>query len=89
MADAKKVIKEKTGKDVPIKIEYEAIEKITGKSVYYSNKPPVPNNYLALNFLADGKGLNSLAYGIGELCKDKLGKEAFCARLNFFFFFHF
>ena len=37
----------------------------------------MPNNYLALMFLDDGKGLNSLTYGVAELCKDKMGKEAF------------
>jgi len=77
LKSAVKTIKEKSGKEVPITIDFDAIEKFTGKSVYYSNKPPLPNNFLALNFLDDGKGLNSIAYGVAELCKDKMGKEAF------------
>jgi len=75
--DAKKVIKEKSGKDVPVTVDFDAIEKLAGKSMYYSNKPHLPNNFLALMFLDDQKGLNSIAYGVAELCKDKMGKEAF------------
>lgn len=77
LQEASKTLKEKLKKDIPITIHYDDIEKIPGKSIQYSNKPPVPNNFQALNFLGDGKGLNLMAQSIATLCKDKMGLDAF------------
>lgn len=77
LQEAKKNLKEKLKKDLPITIHFDEIEKIPGKSIHYSNKPPEPNNYQALNFLGEGKGLNLMAQGIAGLCKDKMGLDAF------------
>jgi hypothetical protein len=77
LTNAKKSIKDKTKKDVPIIIHYEEIEKLAGKAVEYANKPQVPVNYLGVNFLTVGRGLGGAVNGVLGLCKDQMGVEAF------------
>jgi len=72
-------IKEVIGRELPVDVDWDPIEKITGRTEQYSNKPPVPNNYLALYFLDEqtASGFYGAQWSVDALCKDDLGKSAF------------
>lgn len=72
-----KYIAEKVGKAIPVIVHYDEIEKITGKSVWYTGKPEEPNRYIALLSLTEGYKLTAIKEGVGKFVADALGKEAF------------
>jgi len=72
-------VKEVSGKDVPITIDFDAIEKLEGATEWYQDKPTAPHNFLALYFLDEitSGGLYGVQWSVDALCKDDMGKEAF------------
>jgi len=65
-----------TKKKVPMEIDWESCFKCQGKSLEYENKPLVPNNYRAANYI-DEKACYNVYYAIETLVKDDLGMDAF------------
>lgn len=59
-----------------MEIDWESCRNCQGKSIEYSNKPPVPNNYRAANFIGE-KAVYNVYYAIETLVKDELGMDAF------------
>ena len=74
----KKKLKEKLKKDIPFDVHWDFLFKLEGKSIQYSNKPPVPNRARAVGFLeGDGRGFQYTYYAIETLMKESNGNGCF------------
>jgi len=81
-SDGVKYVDETLGKDIPFEYNWDEIKATPGKTILYSNKPPVMNNYLLVYNLNDGRAMYVVRDVLGRLLADDMGKEAFGDAFN-------
>jgi hypothetical protein len=81
-SDGVKYVAETLGKEIPFEYNWDEIKSTPGKTVLYSNKPPVSNNYLLVYNLNDGRAMYVVRDVLGRILADDMGKEAFGDAFN-------
>lgn len=73
----KQYLHDKLKKEFLMVVDWDAIEKLPGKSIDDPYKPAVPNCALAVRFLEDMRGYYTVYYAVETLVNDDMGMSAF------------